>query len=408
MIYFIPIILFVIGILRYDYMKIRRGRLFLWVIIGVYLSLLAGLRYKLGEDTFQYLFAYDKMAPLDQLKPIDFQRSRYAPGFIILFSFFKMLSPEMVYFQLFQAFVVNAVVFYFFYKNCRNIFFAGIIYYIFLYHLFCFQEMREALAVSVFLLAWPFFQKRKWLLWYLMSLLAFSLHLSAIILFLLPVICLPGIRNLFTYGNIKTPLIILGIVVLTFVIYQKFFVFIQLISISDKMQERAETYGAHELGGALTNVKLILSIFIEYALYPLIVLYVLYNRNKHQKIKGFNNLDAFVLINIYVVIVSLFIIVAGRLRNYFFPFAILLLSDFIFSEVRIRGRKYVFNILTWFVFFSPMFLLHSYRLLYTKVNRSGTLRTYMAIYPYNSYIHKIEDYNQVRAYKMLFRPDRRK
>ena len=408
MVYIIPIILFTLGILRHDYLKIKAGRLFLWIVICVYLSLLAGLRYKLGEDTFQYLWGYDKMTPLDQLKPIDFQRSRFAPGFIILFSFFKMFSPEMVYFQLFQATVVNAAVFYFFYKNCKNIYFAGIIYYFFLYYLFCFQELREALAASVFLLAWPFFKKGKWLLWYLMSLLAFSFHLSAIILFLLPIICLPGVRNLFTYGNKKTPLIILAIVVITAVIYQKFFVYIQLLSISDKMQERAEAYSSHDLGSAISNVKIIFSTLIEYALYPLIVLYVLYNRKKHSIKKGFNKLDAFVLINIYIVFFSIFIIVGGRLRNYFFPFAILLLSDFIFSQVRLRGRKYVFNIAMWFIFFSPMFLLHGYRLLYTKVNKSGSLRTYMAIYPYNSYIHKINDYNQERTYKMIFRPNRRR
>lgn len=407
MVYIIPIILFTIGILRHDYLKIRRGRIFLWVIICIYLSFLAGLRYKLGEDTFMYLSEYNKITPLDQLKPIDFQRSRYAPGFIILFSFFKIWSPEMVYFQLFEAFVVNGIVFYFFYKNCKNIYFAGLLYYIFLYYLFCFQELREALAVSVFLLAWPFFKNGKWLWWYLLSLLAFSFHLSAIILFMLPAICLPGIRNLFTYGNKRTPLIIIAIVVITAVVYQKFFVYIQLFSISDKMQERAEAYSGHDLGGAISNVKIIVSTLIEYAVYPLFVLYLLYNRKKQRK-KSFNKLDALVLINIYVVFFSIFIIVGGRLRNYFFPFAILLLSDFIFSQVRIKGRKYVFNIAMWFIFFAPMFLLHSYRLLYTKVNKSGTLRTYMAIYPYNSYIHKVDDYNQERTYKMIFRPNRRR
>ncbi|MCH5242279.1 MAG: EpsG family protein [Muribaculaceae bacterium] len=408
MVYIIPLILFTIGIVRYDYLKINRGKLFLWGIICVYLILLGGLRYQLGEDTHQYIWAYDKINPLNEFKPIDFQRSRFAPGFLVIFAFFKMLSPEIVYFQLFEATVVNIVVFYFFYKNSKNIYFAGVIYYFFLYILFNFQELREAMAVSVFLLAWPAFKQNKWVIWYLASILAFSMHLSAIIMFLLPVITLPGVRNLFTFSPKKTAIIIIGILVVTYVIYQRFFVYIQLLAISDAMSERAQAYGSHDLGGALSNIKMVLATIFEYAFYPLIVLYILYNNNKNKKENNFNKLDAFVLCNIYVVFFSLFVIVGGRLKNYFFPFVILLLSDFIFSAVRVKGKKYAFNILFWFVFFLPMFALHSYRVLYTKINRSGTLRTYMALYPYNSYIYRTDDYDQEKTYQMIFRPNRRR
>lgn len=408
MVYLIPIILFTIGIIRYDYMKITGGRLFLWSIICVYLILLAGLRYQLGEDTYQYVWAFDKITPLNDFKPIDFQRSRFAPGFLIIFAFFKMLSPEIVYFQLFEAAVVNIVMFYFLNKNCKNIYFAGVIYYLFLYILFCFQELREALAVSIFLLAWPAFKENKWLIWYGASFLAFTMHLSAIIMFLLPIINIPGIRNLFIFSPKRTALIILGILIVTYVIYQKFFVYIQLLALSDAMQERAEAYGGHDLGGAVSNMKMVLSNIFEYALYPLGILYILYLNHKNNPDKKFNKLEALVLCNIYVVFFSLFVIVGGRLKNYFFPFVILLLSDFIFSAIKIKGKKYVFNIFFWFVFFLPMFALHGYRQLYTKINRSGTLRTYMALYPYNSYIYRTDDYDQAKTYKMIFRSNRRR
>ena len=378
--------------------------MFLWVLICVYLILLAGFRYKLGEDTFQYLRDYEKLHPITNLSAADFsfRRSRFAPGFILVFSFFKMLSPEMVYFQLFQAGVVNTIMFYFLYKNCKNIFFGATIYFVFLYILLNFQQMREALAVSIFLLSWPLFRDNKWIKWYLASLLAFSFHLSAIIMFFLPLICLPGVRNLFIFGR-RTWLILACVVIIGFAIYQTFFKYLELLAFTDKMQDRAEVYSKHAFGGALGDIKMVISTLIEYAIYPLLVLYILYSNKKNNGITGFNKQNAFVLINVYIVVFSLFIIVALRLTNYFYPFVIILLGDFIFSKVQINGRKYAYNIVLWFVFFLPMFFLHSYRLIYTKLNDSGSLRTYMTYYPYNSYLYENDDVDQDKAYKTLFR-----
>lgn len=396
--YVIPVIIIFYGIINYDYLKKTRGRLMLWVLLCIYLILLSGLRYRLGSDTIMYINDYNTFPSLNDLDLKHFEKSRYNPGFIVLFSFFKMLSPDFLFFQLFQAFFINTIYFYFFYKNTKNIFFAALLYYIFLYVFTSFLQLRDSFAIGIFLLAWPFFQQRKWILWYLFSALAFSFHLSAIIMFILPVINLPFIKNLFEYGK-QTWLIIFGIVIIGFIIQQTFFNYLELISISEKMTERAQAYEDNELGGSILNFTGIISTLIKYVFYPLLVLFILKKKPKGQNtIYDFNTLQAFVLINTYIIIFSIFIDIANRLTNYFFPFVILLLSDFIFSTFTIGSKRFRLQFLTWIIFFLPMLCLGTYSLTYSKINKSGTLRTYMMYYPYSSYIYQQQDLDQKKAY----------
>lgn len=401
--YLIPAILLCVGIFCYDYLKLQRGRLVLWILICVYLILLAGLRYKLGEDTFHYLSAYERINSLDKIRASDFARSRFNPGFIIVFSFFKMLTPEFVFFQIFQAAVINSVYFYFFYKNCKNIFFAGFLYFLFLYVFTSFLQMRESFAVAIFLLAWPLFLQKKWILWYLASLLAFSFHLSSLIMFFLPIIYLPWVRELFVFGK-RTWVILLGILILGYFVQKVFLQYIELFSVLQSVEERAQAYQKDEMGGAVLNYKGIIAQIIKYVVYPMIALYVIHRNKKELRRYGFSTLEAFVLINTYLVIFSLFIDIILRFTNYFFGFVIILLADFIFSTVQIKGRKYRFGFLTWFFFFLPMIAFSIHGLVFTKLNKSGSIKTYMLYYPYNSYLYQQDDHDQNKTYRYIFKP----
>ena len=88
--------------------------------------------------------------------------------------------------------------------------------------------MRESLAVSFFLLAWPAFRDEKWIKWYILSCCAVMFHVSAGMMFVLPIFKLPVIRNLFVFGR-RTWIIGLGVLVLGVFIQSVFFKYIQLL-----------------------------------------------------------------------------------------------------------------------------------------------------------------------------------
>ncbi|MCH5226494.1 MAG: EpsG family protein [Muribaculaceae bacterium] len=403
MVYLIPIILITIGVLFYDYLQYKRGRIVLWILICLYLILLAGLRYHLGEDTLYYDEFYQRIPPLNHFSTSQLKGERFSIGFMVTASFFKMLTDEFTVFQLFVSIIINTAFFYFFYKNCKNIFFAALVYYIYSYIFMAFLQIREALSVSIILLAWPFFVQKKWLQWYLLTFFATFFHLSANIMYFLPLIYLPGVKNFFIFGK-RTLFICIGVAVLGLIVQRFFFQYLQIFSFSEAIGERVDMYKDTFFAGQILNIKGIIATIIEYILYPIIALYFMRREGEKENYKtGFNPEKAMVLINTYITIFSIFIFIIQRFTNYFFPFVIVILSNWVFSLIPLNDKKIRLSFLTWFFIFLPMFALHSYSLAFSKINKSGSLRTYTLYYPYSSYFDKTRDSDREKAFRYVRR-----
>lgn len=402
MIYIIILILILIGIYRYDYREIRIGNLAYWILVCTILILIAGLRYRLGTDTIVYMRHYENLHPITKLTAGDLQNSRFAPGYIILTSAFKALSPDFVYYQFFHALVFNTVVFYFIYKNSRNKFFGLLIYFIYLYFIMSFQQMREALAVAIFLLAWPAFRDGKWIWWYISALFAVTFHVSASIMFILPIICLPGIRQMFVFGK-RTIFVCLGIMFLAITIHAMFFKYIELLALSESITERAEAYDKSELGSSTFNIVGATVFLFQYILYPILALIFTRTRNKKKSLNRFNKEKGFVLMSIYVSIFTIYIAIIGRFNNYFFFFTIVFLSSWVFQTLKVNGKRYRLKFIAWMILFVPMFTVAIYNTYYISVNKSGNLKIYMFYYPYNSVLDEGRDANREKAMSIMMR-----
>lgn len=398
MIYFIPLILLLFGVYYYDYRKHQQNKYFVWILICVILICIAGFRYRLGQDTLMYMKFYDKLQPLNHIKFSQLNNTRFAPGFVALLSFFKMITPEFYLFQIFQAAFVNITFFYFFRKYTKNQFFAGLVFYIFMYFLMCFQQMREAFCVCFLLLGWPFFMQRKWLQWYIMAIIAFLFHVSAIVLFFVPLITVPFIRQFFVYGR-RTIFICMGVALLALVLQAMFFKYIELLSLSESITERAQTYDRSALGGSSLNIFGIISVIAQYIFFPYLALNYL-NTHKEKfgfEPKFFKNLNDFVLLSIYAGCFSIFIIIMGRYLNYFFPFAIIAMSDWIFEPVKLLGKKTKVRFSYWMIFFLPMFFFYSQTYYFGNINKSGTLKSYMVYTPYSSMFDETKNDDHEKA-----------
>ncbi len=401
MIYIALLLLLIYLSYRYDYRKFEKNRK-VWIIFVLLIFIsLAGFRYRIGGDTVTYMYIYEKLNPIMRLNENDFIETRFAAGFLLLASLFKTFTDDFTVLQIFHSTVVCCVVFWFLYKNCRNYFFALIVFYIFLYPLFMFQQMRESLAVSIFLLAWPAFRDGKWLYWYLASVCAFMFHISSVMMFILPLFCMPGIRQLFIFGS-RTWFICILVFLLGMLIQNLFFKYIEIIAVFESIAERAQTYSKDELSGSIFTIGGVIGMIIKSILYPIIAL-ILSQRDKKKEtgryINEFNKKELMALMSIYVSIFTICVAIVSRYNNYFFVFAIIYLSDMAFSKLALMGRFFHFKFLYWLVFFLPMFGFQIYGTYFGNVNKSGTLKTYMMYHPYSSYFDKEKDKDREALYR---------
>ena len=139
MIYFLTVIAFLILTYVYDYRRCEKGKLLWWIVMLVVLILISGMRYKMGTDSIKYENYYNWMHSITELKPADFQNTRFAPLYIILSSLCRTISSDFILLQFVLAIIVNTTIFYFLWNNSRHPYMAALLYLFFLF-LFLFHN----------------------------------------------------------------------------------------------------------------------------------------------------------------------------------------------------------------------------------------------------------------------------
>lgn len=400
MIYLIIVLVLLALCYRYDYCGVEKGKSGWLVGLLIVFILLAGLRYRIGTDSIAYASYFDTTHPLYDLRDSDFAASRFAPGYIYLTSFIKIFTDEFTVVQLVQAVFVNCVLFWFFKKNCRHIFFALLIFFLFEFYLLLFEQMREGIAVGFFLLGWPAFKEKRWLVWYIFSILALFFHVSAIIMFFLPLLYVPGIRQLFIFGA-RTWVVALFVLLFAVGVQAVFFKYIQMLSLTDSMAERAETYEGNSLAGSLLNFGGIISVVIRFILFPVLAMFFMQRKRflSGDFRKEFVPVEAFALLSVYVSVFSIIVAIVSRYNNYFFFFSILVMSQWAFSTIKTERKLLKLRFTYWMVLFLPMFAFQCYSTYYSNINKSGTIKAYVIYYPYASYFDQTIDKKREAAFR---------
>lgn len=156
------------------------------------------------------MYTHDVLPNLSEIFSAEVGIAKLQPLWVLLSATAKSIGEDFYIFQFLHAIVVNAVIFRFIQKNTRFQFTGVLLYYFTLYPFFNFEILREALAVCFFLLSIPYYKNRKWIPYYLLITIAFLFHLSAIFLFLLPIVRnirleAPGLLLLFSASAILNP-----------------------------------------------------------------------------------------------------------------------------------------------------------------------------------------------------------
>lgn len=384
MIYFIVFFLMILCVYAYDYRKYTHFYSVSYWGFFVLLVLIAGLRYRIGIDSIVYEDYYDKVPTLASLSNFKFDSTRFEPGFMIFASLTRSISDDFTLLQFSQAIVVNLVIFWFILKNTPHRFLCLSLYFLILYLNLTTQVMREALAVCLFLLAWPFFRDGKWLQYYALCFVAFFFHTSAVLTFLLPLMCIPGIKYFFQFGW-RSLFICAGVLILGFVIRNQFYDFFLMLSLTDRMMDRAHEYSKDVQGGGVLNVAGALLVVLKYVLFPMIALY--FTKYKWRRLgdekeeKRFQKLEMLVLICVYLQLLSVPMFIFGRYYNYFSMFTFVLIASCVSS--RLYTAKKILKVKPgyWVVAMSIYYFL-GFHFYLVPANKSGTLKTYSIYYPY--------------------------
>ena len=395
MVYFIIFFLLLICIYTFDYRKVDRGEMVAYCTLCLFFILVAGLRYRIGGDSIVYENEYKELPKFSDLDRFHFDTLRYEPGYVVLVSIPRYFSPDFVYFQLLHALIVNTVIFWFIYKNTQNRFLAVTFYFVGLYLNLNTEVLREALAVSIFLLAWPSFRSGKWWLYYPLVLLACCFHISAVFTLFLPLALLPGVRAFFTLGY-RTIFFCIVIFFIAMYLQRRFFSIVIDMSGNESMSDKAQLYSKSVYGGATLNVFGIFEQAIKTLILPLGAIWFMRNKLKGQEdteeYRSLKRMEPIIIVGVYFAVMTMYIFIFTRFNNYVFMFNYVLIASCFFKSLRVRRKNYRLSPLFWVGMFALVFFLN-FKAYFGSI-KGTSLERYMVYYPYYTVLDPQDDYDR--------------
>lgn len=165
-----------------------------WWLLCLLLTLLAGLRYGVGGDTFAYLEDFvrwykDQMPYLEDAMLHQFKHVGYMPLWTACNIVLREWTDSFYIVQLLEAAFVNGAIFYVVRKHCDSPWWFVFFYLITgTFFLFNTEVMREGIAVACALMAIERYTDGHKVRYWLWVILAIGFHLSAFVLLIYPFI----------------------------------------------------------------------------------------------------------------------------------------------------------------------------------------------------------------------------
>ena len=184
--YIIPFIVTFFAAIVFDICKYHdnNSKFLIWIGLYIYLTLLIGLRYMVGGDSYSYMLYFNNVSP-GKMFDISWDAD-YQPLFVFFTSLCKTIYPSFTSFQILHAFIINTCLFYFIAKNSQYRFSTLFLCLLMFYINFTVEILRESLAIMVFIYNYKNLENKKWVKYYIGVLIAVMFHLSAVFLIILP------------------------------------------------------------------------------------------------------------------------------------------------------------------------------------------------------------------------------
>lgn len=356
---------------NFDVLNHKLGKRGAYFILCVFLIFLAGLRYRVGGDTLNYM-VYHKFIPdlfhIDLFTPIVGVNKEV--GWIFLSSVAKLFGDEFYWIQFLQATIVNVGVFIFFKRHTKFYFTGVLFYYITFYLYFNFEILRESVAISIFILyGLKYILAKKYKMFYLTVGFMTLFHTSAVFLILLPLLLKFSSKN-YNYFYICTAIYVVGLIISPF-----FYDFLKSDAVSSIFADKFNLYLDYNF-----TVYGKIQAYLIYIVLPLVA----YRYTKKTQNVFLVFLVAYAVLGSLTSLFTIFF----RFLNYFTPVLILeVTSLFVVILKNKRDRLRVQHSFFLIIF---VFIVANVKILKT-VDTNRDIKWYSNWYPYYSVFEQKAD-----------------
>lgn len=376
MIYLIVLIYIIYLAVKYPRLNVKgqNAYRFLFLIF----VLIAGLRYNLGLDTYAYTSRHETFPTLFQLDNFYIKNIDYQLFWILFESTIRTLSSSFYLLQLILAFFVNFIVFKTIKKYSINPFFTILLYYLLFYLNLNMEILRESISICLLLIGIEFINEKKYIKYFLLSLIAFLFHESAMVLFIVPFMLNIKLSKTMYFVVIAILLSISGLF---------YFYFLQGLSNINFLLSltKSEYYSSFTPSSDFPLFN-----YIKYVLMPATILFLFFNKlNQNER----NYIFIYIVFSILFIQIFIFY----RIRDYFLILFLISVTNGIIKGIGDKSNKLFLKGALIFIFL----YISLFRYYYYDQGKDN-YQLYLNYYPYNSLFNeeipksRMDNYYKVR------------
>ena len=400
MIYFVILFLMIYLSYQYDILGKTNNKEFWYRLLLIAFILIAGLRYRLGGDTINYLkYFYYEIPYLWDISKEDLF-SGTEPLFLLLNSVVKSLGLKFFVVQLIQALIVNGLLFAFIKKHSLYPFTCILFYSFYMYFFYNFEELRASISIVICLFANDYILDRKWFKGFALYFLGTMFHYSTILLFITPLF-------LFLKMNIVGASFILLSLFVALILQAKLGDYLFLFELNNSVADKMSGYVDSDVFFKRNiTIRSILFSNIPYFIYSAFaILFLKRIRNNMELL----NLQPFLVLGLIFVVMSIPVPVFYRFVHFYAIYFVLFFT-YLFIEL-IKGSKGITTslaVMRTCVLFIPFFLLAVRNIRSPFVSNADAglssksaqqYYNYQKYYPYSSVIERSLDEEREKLYK---------
>ena len=400
---YLAILVLLLFLLYYYDVKGNEARKDFWYGFTLFaLILIAGLRYRIGGDTVNYLYNYYHAIPcIWDISSSNYDEVSYEPLFFLFSSLVKSFGVRFFVFQLLHALFVNGLIFLYFRKHSNYPFMCVLFYFVWMFPMYNFEEMRASMSLVICLFANDYYIERKWLKGLALFVVASLFHYSAIILLVITPL------SLFLRVNFIGGLFLIFSFALGYVIQSKFGDYLSLFDMNNQMAVKASNYANSEFFfEQRMSARGFLFLILPYFFYSFVA--VLFLRRKanmsDKKDDSLIRLQPFLMLGLTFVLFSIPMPICYRIIRFYIIYFILYSSFLFCNWIRSSGQiSAPIALLRSLILFVPLFnmISHTYKDPIYESSTAHPYYPYEKYYPYSSIIEKSISERREKLYNQL-------
>jgi hypothetical protein len=366
MIYAMIFILLLCCVYFFEVKQLNKGRQVALLLMFISLILMVSLRYRVGGDA---LFYENYFPFLPQLRNVvsfylNDNYLNYQPLWILLVSISKTLINHIVFFHFVHSLLFNIALFFFLKKYTDRPFtFLLVFFSSLLFFYFSFEIQRQTMAIAVFLLSIRYLEEKRWMIYFPLSIVAYFFHVSAVILFILPLMNVLKFRMIYLY-------IVLGLSFVMFFFRFELLEFIKPILVNDYIKLKMQAYSEKQF----SNLGFWSFFAVRVFLFLPLMLY--YQKQQLHELRFRWFYPTFLIVSV----LAQFFVGAERLLNFLLPVYLVLVVEFFYEHYSRIEKK------TLRLFIAATVILHIFFIMNYKLftmNEYGQ-RYVSVFFPYDS------------------------